>query len=576
MARPSRVLILDGYTDEPAGFGVPPYIDVYPRYIAGAIWSVDKSITVHYLTVDEARNNVSEFIKRANTYDLLIVIAGAVVPGKYLGGTPIKLQELQTWFKLINKPFKVLAGAAARWGIGNIGGSVAALPQSVKQNFDVIVTGEPEAYIYELVKYGEERARPWAIIDDEYLEPVSKFAVLGAKIVEQHPNHGYNLIAEIETYRGCPRWISGGCSFCVTKLYGKPRQRRTEDIIREVEALYNHGVRHFRLGRQADILVFGSSELSTEEWPKPNPGELERLFYGIRVAAPGLFTLHIDNVNAGTIVRHEKESIEALKVIIKYHTPGDVAALGIETADPRVIKLNNLKTYPDESLRAIELISNLGARRGYNGLPELLPGINFVLGLIGENSLTYKLNGEFIEKLYSRKVLVRRINVRKVLVLPGTQLYKYGTKFIDKYRVLAKRFEKTVLRYSRLFLQQVVPSGTILRHVYIEYYDPRLGVTFARQAGSYPIVVEIPCKIQLRGIVDVYVYSHSARSVRGIPLPLNPNTSALSIMSKVIGENLAQRLALQKPFRNDYEIARILGEKAKFFSVRGYTCQPSQ
>ena len=572
MARPSKVLILDGYTDEPAGFGVPPYIDVYPRYIAGAIWSVDKSITVHYLTVDEARNNIPEFIERANTYDLLIVVAGAVVPGRYLGGTPITLQELQTWFKLINKPFKVLVGAAARWGIGNIGGSVAALPRTVKQNFDVIVTGEPEAYIYELVKYGEERVRPWAIIDNEYLEPVSRFAILGAKIVEQHPNHGYNLIAEIETYRGCPRWISGGCSFCVTKLYGKPRQRRVEDIVREVEALYSHGVRHFRLGRQADILVFGSNELSTEEWPKPNPNELEKLFYGIRVAAPGLFTLHIDNVNAGTIVRHERESIEALKVIIKYHTPGDVAALGIETADPRVIKLNNLKTYPDESLKAIELIAKLGSRRGYNGLPELLPGINFVLGLIGESPLTYKLNEEFIEKLYSRKVLVRRINVRKVLVLPGTQLYKYGTRFIDKYKTLAKRFEKTVLRYSRLFLQQVVPSGTILRYVYIEYYDPRLGVTFARQAGSYPIVVEIPCRLTQRGIIDVYVYSHSARSVRGIPIPINPNKSALTIMSKIVGERLARRIALSKPFKNDHEIREVLGENSKFFSIRGHTC----
>ncbi len=575
MPRINRVLILDGYTDEPAGFGVPPYIDIYPRYIAGAIWSVNKSITIHYLTVDEARNNVTEFIRRANTYDLVVVIAGAVVPGRYLGGTPITLQELQSWFKLINKPFKVLVGAAARWGIGNIGGSVAALPRTVKQNFDVIVTGEPEAYVYELVKYGEERARPWAIIDDEYLEPVSRFAVLGAKITKQHPNYGYNLIAEIETYRGCPRWISGGCSFCVTKLYGKPRLRRVNDIVREIESLYMHGVKHFRLGRQADILVYGSKELSTEEWPKPSPDELERLLYGIRAAAPGLFTLHIDNVNPGTIVRHERESIKALKVIIKYHTPGDVAALGIETADPKVVKLNNLKTYPDESLKAIELVSKLGSQRGYNGLPELLPGINFVLGLVGESTLTYKLNEEFIEKLYSKRILVRRINVRKVLVLPGTQLYKYGTRFIDRYRMLAKRFEKVVLRYSRLFLQQVVPRGTVLRYAYIEYYNPGLGVTFARQAGSYPIVVEIPCMLQPPRVIDVYVYSHSARSVRGIPLPLNPNTSALTIIAKIVGESLAQKIALNKPFRNNYEIQRAIGDKAAFFSINGYTCKPS-
>ena len=29
--------ILDCYTDEPAGLGVPPYLGVYPRYISGSI-----------------------------------------------------------------------------------------------------------------------------------------------------------------------------------------------------------------------------------------------------------------------------------------------------------------------------------------------------------------------------------------------------------------------------------------------------------------------------------------------------------------------------------------------------------
>src|SRR3989338_6461141 len=32
-----RFTILDCYTDEPSGLGVPPYLITYPRYIAGAI-----------------------------------------------------------------------------------------------------------------------------------------------------------------------------------------------------------------------------------------------------------------------------------------------------------------------------------------------------------------------------------------------------------------------------------------------------------------------------------------------------------------------------------------------------------
>ena len=29
------ILIVDCYTDEPAGLGVPPYLGVYPRYLYG-------------------------------------------------------------------------------------------------------------------------------------------------------------------------------------------------------------------------------------------------------------------------------------------------------------------------------------------------------------------------------------------------------------------------------------------------------------------------------------------------------------------------------------------------------------
>jgi radical SAM superfamily enzyme with C-terminal helix-hairpin-helix motif len=56
----------------------------------------------------------------------------------------------------------------------------------------------------------------------------------------------------------------------------------------------------------------------------------------------------------------------------------------VESVDPVVIKKNNLKASADEVLEVVELFNNLGSRRGVNGLPELLPGLNFVFGLIGE------------------------------------------------------------------------------------------------------------------------------------------------------------------------------------------------
>jgi len=68
--KPARILIVDGYNDEPGGLGVPPYIDVYPRYIAGAAWAARKDVTAHYVTVDEYRSSPL-WLMRSTTYDVV-------------------------------------------------------------------------------------------------------------------------------------------------------------------------------------------------------------------------------------------------------------------------------------------------------------------------------------------------------------------------------------------------------------------------------------------------------------------------------------------------------------------------
>ncbi|MGC9210511.1 MAG: radical SAM protein [Acidilobus sp.] len=513
--RPRRALIVDGYNDEPGGLGVPPYIDVYPRYIAGALWAADKSTTVHYVTVDEFRSS-QVWLKRASTYDVVFFVAGVVVPGKYIGGRPARAEELALWATLIEGPLKVLAGPAARWGLGIEGGRAAYPPSFFKgRGFDVLVTGDVEEFAYDLARYGEERASPHRIRED--YKNVDRFAVLGAKIVTFHPNLGRNLVAELETYRGCARWVSGGCSFCVEPLRGRPLQRDPEAIAKEVEALYNNGVRHFRLGRQADILVYGSPQLGYEEWPRPSPEALERLFLGIRHAAPGLKVLHIDNVNPGTIARYPRESEEALKVIVKYHTSGDVAALGIETVDPRVVKLNNLKVTYEEALFAVELINKVGSQRGPSGLPELLPGINFILGLPGETAETYRMNREFLEEILRRRLMVRRVNVRKILALEVTRVFKMEWGVKPRLEGHAESFVHFVRQvFDVKMLSLVAPPGVILRDLWVEECEGSL--CYARQAGSYPLMVVLKGPMpRLTYLPAVMVKGvHSSRSVEGV------------------------------------------------------------
>jgi Uncharacterized Fe-S oxidoreductase len=136
-----RVVILDGYTDEPAGLGVPPYLDVYPRYIAGAIWSANKSVDVRYFTIDQVRGDWENFVKIANDSRLLIVIAGIVTPGKYLGGEPIRLEEIERVANIVNGPIKALAGPVAKFGYGARGGSIAIPRTRFSKYYDIVITG---------------------------------------------------------------------------------------------------------------------------------------------------------------------------------------------------------------------------------------------------------------------------------------------------------------------------------------------------------------------------------------------------------------------------------------------------
>ncbi|WP_238375100.1 radical SAM protein [Vulcanisaeta thermophila] len=576
-----RVLILDGYDDEPAGLGVPPYLDVYARYIAGAVWYLDRSVDVRYVTIDWARGNWNEFLRLARESRVLVVLAGIVTPGKYLGGEPISLREIELVGAVVEGPIKVLGGPVARFGYGAAGGTIAIPRSRFRRYYDIVVTGDVDLVVHELVRnnYQASNVSPGLVHGDYRL--INEFAVLGARIVTQHPNYGKNLIVELETYRSCPRYVSGGCSFCATVRYGAVKYRDAEAIVKEVEALYRAGVRHFRLGRQADFYTYMALDTGKLDFPRPNPGAIEGLLRGIRNVAPGLETLHIDNVNPGTIYHWPRESIEVTRILMKYHTPGDVAAMGIETADPRVVRMNNLKVMPDEAFFAVKTISELGRVRGENGMPHLLPGINFVIGLPGETRETFRLNIEFLRKLLENDVWVRRVNIRQVLVLPPTPLWEVASDvmaLLKRHEEYFRAFKYWVRRYfDHEMLRRVVPRGTVLRRAFTEAHYG--GGTYARQVGSYPLLIYIPARVELNKWIDIAVVDHGFRSVIGIPHPLNPNTAPKKLLRLVPGmsEDALNKIMARRPFKSNEELKQILNEEAmKYLAVNDEETQQTK
>jgi radical SAM superfamily enzyme with C-terminal helix-hairpin-helix motif len=535
----TTAFIFDGYVDEPACLGVPPYISPYIRTVAGALLS--HGYEVRYLTIDQLRKDPLRTAD-LNKATLLVMIAGVTVPGKYLGGTPATLTEIQQVGHMVRGPKKLIGGPIG-FGYAGEGGQKAV--RQVISGFDTLLTGEPAVALDNyLTGNGPDGALDYVRTDP--------WSVAGGGIIGQHPDYPY-VMCELETARGCSHGATGGCSFCTEPFYGMPKYRSVPAIAEEVAALHAHGARHFRVGRQPDILAYGAGP---GEYPAPVPEKIEALFSAIRTAAPDLRTLHIDNTNPETIALHEEPAREALRAIIRYHTPGDVAAFGMETADPEVVAANNLKAGADDVFRAIEIVNNEGGKRRDN-VPELLPGLNFVCGLAGETETTYDLNEQFLVRVRDAGLSVRRVNIRQVMPFEGTPAFTSNTlgQHERRFRVF-KEFVRNKIDLP--MLQRVYPIGTVLRDVRVEVSG---ALSFGRQMGSYPILIGLPLPLP-RGIVtDAVVVDWGMRSITALPSPVPINTLPASAIRWLpgVGKNKVAAVIAKRPFRDLATYRKVAG-----------------
>ncbi len=540
------VTIVDGYVDEPAHFGVPPYVSTYPRYTAGALRDAGvpkEQITYH--TIDELRDDRQTWADVAGA-DLTIYVGGMTVPGKYVGGTPAEPDEVKeiAW----TAKGTTLMGGPVRFGVGEENaGAIEAERDDL--DYDFVAKGDIEAAAHDLVSSGLEgfgdRMRDNA--------EISRWARDGAFIVEHHPNHPDYLICELETSRGCPY----RCSFCTEPLYGAdPTFRSHDSVVGEVDALSDTGARHFRLGRQADILAYGGTG------EKPNPDALRELYTGIREVAPDLETLHLDNMNPITIVRWPELSRDGIRIIANHNTPGDTAAFGLESADPRVQAENNLNVTAEECFRAVEIVNEVGGWRpgdrtdsphddadSRTRLPKLLPGINLVHGLKGERKETFAHNKAFLQRVYDEGLMLRRINIRQVMAFPGTDMSETGAEIAHDHKTLFKQYKREVReKIDNPMLQRVAPVGTVLPDVHLEYHED--GRTFGRQLGTYPLLVGLPGERTLGETIDVAIVDHGYRSVTGVPYPLDLNDASMDELETIpgIGSQTAGNVVVNRPY----------------------------
>ena len=515
------ITILDGYVDEPSILGVPPYISPYVREVAGVCRELE--IKYDYITIDDWR------ARRKINGDILVVIGGAVVPGKYLRTYPASPREINE----IAKNFK---------GIKIMGGGLAKYNMIDCKLFDFCAKKDVDALLYDILteNFNLDRyhnVREW-----------NRWLLYGADVVKMHPDFPKSLIVEIETFRGCPRYINGGCSFCIEPLYGKPIFRESDDIVKEIKKLSNLGVRNFRIGGQSCIYSYLGYGIGKKEIVEPNVNALRELFEKLSKIEHRV--LHVDNANPAVIANYPDKARKITEILVKYTTPGNVVAFGVESVDPEVIKKNNLNTTPEEVMKAIKIVNEIGSERGYNGMPKLLPGLNFLCGLYGETRETYAMNFKFLKRVMEKGYLLRRINIRKVASI--------RSKFKLKYTHECWKFRNEVReKIDREILKRMLPKGSILREVYVELN--RGNYTFGRQIGSYPLIVVLPYKKKVGDFIDVKVIEYGNRSITAIEYPININRASLHSLIAIpgIGKKKSVEIIKRRPFKDLEEVRKI-------------------
>lgn len=532
MAKEISVLLIDGYIDDPAALGVPPYISPMIRSVAGAALDAGAD-RVEYLTIDMIRKGAA--IPDAS---VSVVLSGNTVPGKYLRTMPMSLKELEALLPRLK-------------GWRMIGGSAASSP--VAERFDFAIRRDLAASLYDgmVGKEVGERLRN--------LDEWNRWMLLGADTVTHHQDFPEPLIAEIESYRGCHRFSCGGCSYCIEPTKGRPLMRSPDDIIEEASRLRALGVRNLRVGGQTCIVSYGADP--DDPVPTPVPEKVEELFEGLD--SLGFDVLHVDNANPAVIASHPEEAEQVLETLASRCTPGNVLALGMESADPRVVTENNLNSTADQVLEAVRAINRCGGERGENGMPRMLPGINIVCGLDGETPASYSMDMDVLKRIRDEGLMIRRINIRQVLPVRR----EFSVK-VDQRRF--KAFKEQVRdEVDAPMLERVVPYGTMLKDVYMELHDG--STTFGRQIGSYPLLVGVPYKVETERFADVYITGWGRRSITGVTWPFDINTMPMSAMAALpgIGKKRAQRLAAERPFEGFDDLLAVLEDPHVVDGLRG-------
>ncbi|ACX71915.1 Radical SAM domain protein [Methanocaldococcus vulcanius M7] len=243
----------------------------------------------------------------------------------------------------------------------------------------------------------------------------------------------------------CPLNINPGCGFCsVPSVFGYARSRNEEDVLKEIEALLEEGVKRIVLSAP-DFLDYKRGEkLINPYFPEPNYEVIETLLSNCRDLA--------DKYNANILIENIKANLfneKVAEIFSKYlRTP---IYIGCESGDENHCKLLGRPTSPSDVLRAVKIAKK------YN----LKAQVYFIYGLPGETEETAKNTVRFMHKI---KNYIDKITVYKFRPLPMSAFQNFKPN-ITKYSLLIRETANKInLEIKKRYIGRVLEVIISERH----------------------------------------------------------------------------------------------------------------
>ena len=292
----------------------------------------------------------------------------------------------------------------------------------------------------------------------------------------------------------CPVNIPPGCGYCsVPTLFGPPRSRSIDNIVREVKELVKLSVKRIVLSAPdfldygRDLLVY-PKPLTDPRNPPPNIDAIEELLAKlseISEVSAGEAIVMVENIKPNLL------SEEVAKVLGRY-LKGTTVHLGVETGDEKHCKMLGRPNTITEVFNAVKLLVKYGLR----------PYAYFIHGLPGQSTRTINNTLKVMEALY--RLGVEKITIYRFRPLPMSAFEKFPT---PPPAVKDKLSRKLYVKARELNVKaKEKMKGIKFKAIVVSVYPPNKKYMVSYPLGHGPVILvpRVP-NICRKAIVEVIV-----------------------------------------------------------------------